>query len=458
MDVTKILADIIDNNDPFDAAGALNLMLPPREGGTYSLDEIAQKMDAYFPEIEALQHSSNNKFDIVLDNQVQSRFRTLSDNIAKTQRDLDHLKDEILLVRRQLDQVKDVCHNDASIKERRDLLELEEKLKLDLQRSKFTAILSFFERYCAYLEASIDTCKRLLVSSTANYIQIFDWANYHQTIFLLRACGQAIYDLERFECLYQSSRDIYGLSFRQLIDKIDLSNFVEFHGAYSLETQVDVILNGHGDRCELGNYLKDPQNAHLSEAPDNSQNLLFKGYLDKVRNLTVECCRLLVDINLEYIESHLTDGINIDKLNRYDPSSSAPIGTLPAYAFSPQDYITQIGQHLLALKKQTDKFDQIDGRPLLRALKFLRYVRNCELEVEIFKSATEVILKCVARQVIRSLVGRTTASVLSQLNANGLKQIATDAMYLDGVLSDLNLLDSSEPFVEKFRSLFMRTS
>ena len=135
-----------------------------------------------------------------------------------------------------------------------------------------------------------------------------------------------------------------------------------------------------------------------------------------------------------------------------------PVEALPSYAFSPQDYITQIGLHLLALKKQTEKFDQIDNEPLMRALSYLKFVTNCEVDVAKFQSATEIVLKCVARQIIRSLVGRTTVSILAQLNGNGLKQIATDAMYLDGVLKDLNLLDNSDPFVDRFKSLFSKSS
>jgi hypothetical protein len=457
MNASNILTKIIEHDDVSDPSSIIDLLLPPKTSGTYTLDEIDQLVAEFQDEIETLQRESNDKFDAVLVDPVQAKLMNLSGDISKTLSDVNDLQDDISRARNQFELVKDVCRGDQVVHVRQEMLAQEESLKNKLQQSKFSVILEFFGYFCNHLETSLAACRRLSASNPTSYIQSFDWANYHQVIFLLRACGQAVRDLNRLECLYQHCRDMFTLSFRQPINKMDLNNFIEFHSSYSLETQVDVVLNSHGDRCELGKYLSEPKVEKFMDLGGSFENRLFKEYVDKVVTITVDCCRLLVDLNLNYIEAYLTDGINVDKLNGHDttvPVENAPVETLPSYAFSPQDYITQIGQHLLALKKQTEKFDQVDNKPLMLALGNLKHIGNCDMDIESRESATEVILKCVARQIIRSLVGRTTSSVLSQLNANGKKQIATDAMYLDDVLKDLNLLDVGDPFVEKFKSLF----
>lgn len=462
MDAGKTLANIIEVDEAPNVPAMLDLILPPKIDEAYSLRDIEQVVTQFQDEIELVQRDSNDKFDSILADTVEVKLMILSDEIIKTLSDVTSLQENISRARDQYEFVKNVCCDDKVVQERQQLLISEDTLKRNLQRSKFASIIDFFNHFCAHLEMSLATCRRLSASNSSNYLQYFDWANYHQVIFLLRACGQAICDLEMFEHLYQSCKDMFGLSFRQPINKMDLNNFIEFHSSYSLETQVDIILNSHGDRCELGKYLKEPKVAPVFITDIQSEDCLFKDHIDKMVATTIECCRLLVELNQDYIEAHLTDGINIDKLNGHETTNTtenSSVEVLPSYAFSPQDYITQIGQHLLALKKQTEKFDQFDDGPLLRALSHLRQVRNCVIDIDGgCKSATEVILKCVARQIIRSLVGRTTASVLSQLNANGLKQIATDAIYLDDVLKDLNLLDTSDPFVEKFKSLFSKSS
>lgn len=458
MSDSEILAKIVSSDKVVDLPTMLNLILPSKTAETYSLDDIDQKIIGFQDEIEQLQRDCNDKFDAVLVDPVQVRLTNLSDDISETLSDVNSLQDNISRARKQFELVKDACCNDKVVQNRQEMLQLEANLKRDLQRSKFSSITEFFNFFCLHLETSLGTCRGMSSNNMVNYLQCFDWANYHQVIFFLRACGQAMYDLDRCECLYQFCKDIFGLSFRQPISKLDLNKFIEFHTSYSLETQVDVILNSHGDRNELGKFLKRPEVAEYLRNCDQFENCLFKDHKNKVATTAIDCCQLLVDLNLYYIEAHLTEGINIDKLNGCETTTpeNPPIEVLPSYAFSPQDYITQLGQHLLALKKQTEKFDQADDGPLIRALNYLGYVKNCVFDSNNCKSATEIILKCVARQIIRSLVGRTTSSVLSQLNANGLKQIATDAMYLDDVLKDLNLLDTSDPFVEKFKSLFSK--
>ena len=127
------------------------------------------------------------------------------------------------------------------------------------------------------------------------------------------------------------------------------------------------------------------------------------------------------------------------------------------YAFSPQEYITQIGQHLLTLRKQTEKYDQMehDKRPLELALRSLSTLEFIEFGVKSCKKVTEIVLKCIARLCIRSFLGRTSNSVMSRLTENGRRQLSTDALYLDNVLEDLGALNTNEANVMKFKALLI---
>lgn len=465
MDSSATLGRIIDEDQATDFNNILALILPPKTDTSYTLEQIEDTVAKFHDEIESVQRESNDKFDSILKSPVREQLKNLTSDLEQTLSKVTQLQNDTANTRKQLELVKHAC-DDSTVRERQEMIKKEEELKKSLQQSKFDSIVEFLNCFISHLENSAATCRKLLTRSSASYLQSFDWVQYHQALFLIRACGQTIHDLDTFERMYQSCKDFYGLSFRQPVNKIDMNNFIEFHATYSLETQVDVILNGHGDRCVLGEFLNEPKVAALTQPFGQLEYHLFKAYMDRIVNITVDCCRLLVDLNLYYIESLLTNGINIDRLNgiETDPKGvlraqeqvQTQAEALPAYAFSPQDYITQIGQHLLALKKQTEKFDQIDNRPLLVALGYLMFTNSFKIDTRACKTVTEIVLKCIAGQIVRSLIGRTTSSVLAQLSVNGRKQISTDAKYLDDVLQDLNLLDTNDPPVEKLKNLILQ--
>lgn len=456
MQAKQILAKIINSDDSLPINHILELVLPPKHSD-YSIQEIEDTLRSVYNEVEQVQRDHNDKFDLILDEPVQEKLKNLCQDLHKTQLDVMKLQCDIAFAKEQHDIVTTVC-NSKVIQERRELLEKEQNLKKSLQQMKFHPVRDFFHKFVNHLDTSIATCRKLLAYQASNYQQTFDWGHYHQTMFLLRACGKTVIDIDRLERLYQSGIDLVSVAFKQPTDKMDLNNFIELRATYSLESQMDVLLDEHNQRCDFGQFIMAQNVRAILDSREEINFELFRSDLEKLKSITIDCCRLIIDLNLNYIEAHFTDGINIDKLNG---SSNTPTTlpstdeqTLPSYAFSPQEYITQIGQHLLTLRKQTEQFDQINNEPLKLALESLEQAQNIPLDVKSCKTITEIVLRCIARHCIRSLIARTTNSILSKLTTNGRTQLATDVMYLDNVLEDLGLLGPSEPNVEKFKSLF----
>lgn len=409
----------------------LDEILPSR-GAAYNIDEVEEIIKSHQNQVELEQHKYNDQFDEALDPETSAYLKGLHSKISQLQLAILKIQCDISYVKEQYYAVQSIKQNPI-IKERYEMLTEEHKLKQNLRQLKFKPILDFFELYVSYLETCIKDGRRLCSLQSA--ITLFDWTQYHHIVLLLRACGKTLIDIEKFERLYQSC-DAVSITFKQPLETIQFNNFIEFYDSFSLESQLVVTV-------EPG------------KAQANTEDHLFDIISARMTTVTVDCCRLLLEVNMSYIDAHLTDGINIDKLNGIDSGSikDQEDGALPLYALSPQEYITQIGQHLLTLRKRTEVFDVTVNVPLIHGLKCLQQAQDIPIDVDSYRTATEIIMRCIARHCIRSLLGRTNNSILSKLTMRGKRQLATDTLYLDNVLEDLRLLDPSEPNISKFKSL-----
>lgn len=453
MQIKSILQSIINSDDGPSLNDILDLTLP-RKDGSYSIEEIEGRLHSFRDEIEDLQRDSNNQFDSSLGKDVSDKLQNLYQRLHNIQLDIMKLQCEIAFTKEIYDAVNVACDNPI-IRERKDMLTTEINLRKTLQQSKFEPVKEFFERFATFLVATVTNCSRIYSYNSANYLQFFDWSHYHSVMFLLRACGRASIDLDRFERLYQSDLDIIDMTFKQPIDQIDFKNFLELQESYNLECNLEISLRNRLRRQEFKDILTDPniEAVLTSNAPLNY--LVFEELQTRFKSINVDCCKLLVDLNMNYIEAHLTDGINIDKLNGGDDVDSSDQQPLPLYAVSPQEYIMQIGQHLLTLRKQTDQFDTIGNDSLKHALESLKQAQDVSIDSKVY-TITDIVMKCIAKHCIRSLLGRTSNSIVSKLTPKGRRQLATDALYLDNVLEDLGLLDANEPNIQKFKSLLIQ--
>lgn len=456
MQLSKVVESCVESStEPLDLGDILNSILPVRNE-PYTLDDIDNRLHSVRDEVEELERRHNNQFDIKLTTDILDKIDNLYRSLHNTQLDVMKLQCDIAFTKEQSNTVNSVCNNPV-VRDRRELLAEEQELTQALHQLKFEPLKDFFQLFANHLESALEVSRRLCIHQATNYLQLFDWTQYRQTILLLRACGKALMDVRKFELLYQSDADITALVFKQPINQIDFNNLIKFQDTYSLDTQLE-ITTGANRRQDLKDFF-----AELSQHPDSTERkstkyIVFESLYIKLRSIDWECCKLLIDLNMNYVEAYLTEGINIDKLNGIEdgPSPASSNQSLPLYAFSPQDYITKIGQHLLTLKKQTEQFDSMNNEPLMYGLRFLKDVQDIPMDIESCRSVTETVMKCIARHCIRSLLGRTSNSILSKLTVNGKRQLATDALYLDNVLEDLKLLDLNEPNVKKFKSLLVQ--
>lgn len=448
MEIKHDINHIIYNLENLNSGQLLNTLLPQRDD-SYSVEEVQKRLYMFRDEVEILQRKSNDTFDEIIDGNNTTKLKTLYQKIQDSQLEVLKLQCEIALTKEQYEAVNSIKYNPV-VQQRRAMQVEEEQLRRSLKQLKFEPIKEFFAKFASYLDATISECQRLNSHYAADHMQLFDWTQYHQAILLLQACGKALIDVNKFEKLYQSELDIVSMSFKQPVNRMDFNNFIEFQETYSIESQLE-ITNKMNQRYELKDF---PLFIYSDQSLTYS---LFETDQTRLKAITVECCKLLINLNMNYIEPHLTDGINIDKLNGVENASLSPSmedQNMPLYALSPQEYITQIGQHLLTLRKQTEQFEA-NSESLKYGLLSLEEAQSIFTNVKSYKTVTEIIMRCIARHCIRSLLGRTTASILSKLTQNGLRQLATDALYLDNVLEDLGLLDSNDPYVEKFKSLLV---
>lgn len=451
------LEEIFISDKPLTESELIDKILPVRHDGQYTLDEIGMKLRSFHDSLEEIQNDYNNRFNSVLDQATREKLANLYGELQGTQMKVMKLQYDIARTRENFETIKPLCDNPL-IRERRDITAREKQLQEQLQQMKFEPIRNFFERFVNHLNSSVANCRKLFFYRASNYSQAFEWAHYHQAMYLMKACGKTISDIERVEYLFAHESKLNSMNFKQQIEKMDLNNFIEFPALYSIESQLEVV-DEKNQRLSFDQYISNiPVEDMMINKDCLSNTTEYLGVVSqRLRTITTDCCGLLIDLNLNYIEALFTDGINVDKLNKADnelnPQSSGKDETLPFYAFSPQEYITQIGQHLLTLRKQTEQFDTVGNEPLKLALGLLEHAQNLKMDVKSCKTVTETVLKCIARHCIRSLLGRTSHSILSRLTTNGRRQLITDALYLDNVLEDLSLLDPSEPYVEKFKNL-----
>ncbi|KAK4882796.1 hypothetical protein RN001_006115 [Aquatica leii] len=108
---------------------------------------------------------------------------------------------------------------------------------------------------------------------------------------------------------------------------------------------------------------------------------------------------------------------------------------LPDYSFSPQEYITQIGQYLMTLPQHLEPFLFRDNPSLSSALKAADEEYNNANNVE--GALADVLLSIIARALCQAYCDQITS--IGELSNSASRQLAHDIGYLENVLGDLGL-------------------
>ncbi|KAF5276063.1 hypothetical protein FQA39_LY00859 [Lamprigera yunnana] len=108
---------------------------------------------------------------------------------------------------------------------------------------------------------------------------------------------------------------------------------------------------------------------------------------------------------------------------------------LPDYSFSPQEYITQIGQYLMTLPQHLEPFLFRDNPSLSCALKAVDEEYNNANNVE--GALADVLLGIIAKALCQAYCDQILS--ISEISNSASRQLAHDIGYLGNVLEDLGL-------------------
>lgn len=429
-----------------DVSHLLDRILPQKRGHDYTIEEIESIIKPVRSEIEMIQHEQNTIFDETLSPTNRSRLDNLYRNLHTIQLDTMKLQCDIAFTKEQLESVHAIKDNEA-VRMKRNLIDKELELKSAIKITRFKIVQTFVDGLTRHISDAVSVCHK----PSGIGLQ-FDWPKYNRVLMLSAACGKTLVDLTNIERLYQQDDGICEVTSKLSAELMDFSNFVSYPSKYNLGSLIEIHTKS-GARFELREYLNIAGTNRTDKASDERY---LADYRQKLLNLARDSCGLLMDMNIDYIENQLTSGINIDMLNGASSNTyhQPEDQNIPSYAFAPGHYICQVGQHILTLKRQTDSADVC-----LTQSEHLRYAfgladpQKLQLDLTPSNTISHIILSYVAHRCIRSLLGRTTNSVMNQLTASGRAQLSTDVAHLSSILEDLQLLDPDDGDVQKLKNL-----
>ncbi|KAF2904970.1 hypothetical protein ILUMI_01213 [Ignelater luminosus] len=163
--------------------------------------------------------------------------------------------------------------------------------------------------------------------------------------------------------------------------------------------------------------------------------------LSLLDHVTVEFSKLCSDIHYTMYQVVFTP-IPLQLASIQNPKLWAQVNDallgntdLPDYSFSPQEYITQIGQYLMTLPQHLEPFLFRENPSLTCALKAVDQEYNDANDVE--GALADVLLGIIARGTCQAYCDQILS--ICELSHSASRQLAHDIRYLGNVLEDLGL-------------------
>ncbi|XP_066248690.1 conserved oligomeric Golgi complex subunit 7 [Euwallacea similis] len=135
------------------------------------------------------------------------------------------------------------------------------------------------------------------------------------------------------------------------------------------------------------------------------------------------------------ISTHLDTVSTADTWTQFDGSSLHNNTDMPDYSFSPQEYITQIGQYLMELPQHLEPFLFKENPALACALKSIDQEYFDAPDTE--GALAQVFLQIVARGTCNNFCDKILS--MASLSQPASRQLAHDINYLNNVLQDLGV-------------------
>ncbi|XP_065340265.1 conserved oligomeric Golgi complex subunit 7 isoform X1 [Cloeon dipterum] len=258
------------------------------------------------------------------------------------------------------------------------------------------AIEAFTEKY---ISIQIQTLEELLKEKSENE----DWTLFKMCLSMLQSSGELMVQLEELDNLISNS-------LRQLL------KLVSAPSTSAAEKFDELLLTPDGR-----------SNLHLLMDKAYKGDPLLEAPLRNGTNLCSTAHKTAVEVIVSPVMPQL-DAVLAAKTWQLHRVSA----DLPDFSFSPQEYITQIGQYLMTLPQHLEPF--LDSQSLKFGLN--------KAGLDIQGSAAELLLNSVSKSLNQAYCERILT--LEEIGPAAAKQLAIDINYLGNVLEDLGM-SLSEP-------------
>lgn len=278
---------------------------------------------------------------------------------------------------------------------------------------------NYFDDYLEHFKSMIDDIK-IKSNAIENRSTIPDWSLFQLSLFTLQASGELVVQIELFQQqLYTCLMDISSkMSF---LSSQNVSPFNRFD---------ELMLNPHKKK-ELMNLI----NVLIQ---NESSSIIMESVVNECKNTCSITASVVMDIALNYIESHLNDVSKLVSTSFQENSVSCEEEDMHSFSLSPQEYITQIGQYLLTIPQHLEPFVLQENIAFKVALKYCDIIKNYSCEANFSDgTAAEYLLDCITQRTIEAYINRIVK--LKKLTFFAKQQLITDISYLCDVLDDLGL-------------------
>ncbi|KAK9878962.1 hypothetical protein WA026_003781 [Henosepilachna vigintioctopunctata] len=262
------------------------------------------------------------------------------------------------------------------------------------------ALRDFFSSY-------VDQYRVALRQIERNKKNVEDWATFQLSLSLLQNSGDMLLKMKQFE------KEITETVLKDLNRKFE-------------NVQYKLLLLNDEDRREFDSLVK-----CVTEGTKLS-------LLDYVNNEFMTLCEDIHNTTYQIVLSPISSQFNVvqsAKTWKQFADSSFHSADLPDYSFTPQEYITEIGQYLMTLPQHLEPFLFRDNPSLTYVLKAIDQEYNVASDDE--SALATVFLKLVAKGTCQVFCDKILS--ICELNYEASRQLSHDIGYLGNVLQDLGL-------------------
>ncbi|XP_031848489.1 conserved oligomeric Golgi complex subunit 7 isoform X3 [Nomia melanderi] len=263
---------------------------------------------------------------------------------------------------------------------------------------------SYFKKYLEKYQAVVWQLERKKVKHE-------DWNLFQMCLTLMQSIGDLLGQVQQFE--------------KSLVIDITETNNKLQSTAVSVFYQYKKFLLNSSSQTELENLVASFQ---------KEETTILDSIMKSIHKLCSDLHRATYEVIFAPIFTQL---LLVQKAPAWstDASRLSQLSAdLPDYSFSPQEYITQVGQYLMTLPQHLEPFLLRENPSLTLALKAAdpQYAQGSTES-----GFTGILLDIIAKRICQMFLDQTLG--LSQLTSAACKQLATDIDYLGNVLEELGL-------------------